>query len=158
MGFSARKSARTPRYRTGRCQEASGVCFSGGESEKKPMTCVFQQENPSVHPDMEPGDARKLPEWAFPAENQRKNPRHGFFGRKIRLYIQIWNREMPGSFRSGFFRRRIRKKTTTWVFRQENPPVHPDMEPGNARKFPHIHKNATICCISENLFTMYSNK
>ena len=59
-------------------------------------------------------------------------------------YTQIRSRETLGSFQSVFFQRRNREKTHDVCF--------------SARKFPHNHKNATICCISENLFTMYSNK
>ena len=120
------------------------VGFHTGILEKKPTTWFFQQEKPPAHPDMEPKDARKLPECVFPVEKQRKNPRHGFFSRKNRPYTQIRNRETPGSFRSVFFQSRSREKTHDMCFL--------------ARKFPHIHKNATICCISENLFTTYSNK
>ena len=60
MCFFAGKCLHTHRYGTGRCQEASGVCFSSGESEKKNTPWFFWQGKPLAHPDMEPGDARKI--------------------------------------------------------------------------------------------------
>ena len=68
-----------------------------GNLEKKPTTWVFQQEKPHAHPNKEPEDTRKLPSCVFLAENQRKNPRRGFFGKENRPYTQIWNRKIPGN-------------------------------------------------------------
>ena len=73
------------------------VGFHTGILEKKPTTWVFRQENPPVHPYMEPRDARKLLSCVFPAENQRKNTWRGFFGKENRPYTQIWNRKIPGN-------------------------------------------------------------
>ena len=80
------------------------VGFHTGILEKKPTTWFFQQEKPPAHPDMEPKDARKLPECVFPVEKQRKNPRHGFFLSFLTPHAQFSLLHLPISFQFGVSR------------------------------------------------------